>query len=555
MGKNSTGNYEERTIGRNSMWFEGDSVLVGQFFDEKIKENDEIDYIATHSIKLNPSRAAMAEARSASLDHLAKIQPKLTQLKEQKMATSTQSNSLETESAILQKAFRFYQKTYGVYMVKDPSDEKLQRKTLKSSTPSSVLLSLRSLGINPKETHLYFFAKLLYALPLPPFWRKTQTNPITKWIYENKVQITFESPPVLSYLKKSIHFLRQKTKRQGTRCFERPPDSTNVPLSGTTAWLESNTPSPLNIFQVYASNLQREEERESQMGDESLMTFQDSIGRLYKVDMKAVYEKAKFEGENSIENNPELLEASKLYEKESNDLGTNEAEPQYGPNEPLEPISMRQWVLREGEALDPNLSDIHLIILAYQLRLNIESNIHLVGVIDNFVQNINRGAHKWHFRMNNQMQCYWVNHHLHSASTVYPYLEELKEALDNFQDGTKNQPVNSFEKKNTWFDLFCRMDAGVTRQVNELRQEAISVLQNYHVHKHGEDWDASSSKEDIVRLEIKRIARKLKEIIGVDLGKNEILSMIFFNKFPLDHFIKTFDKVFKFNPGKQSHSF
>jgi len=80
------------------------------------------------------------------------------------------------------------------------------------------------------------------------------------------------------------------------------------------------------------------------------------------------------------------------------------------------------------------MRDLHLIELIKQVDIDPVEEIHLMIVVEEFIKDKEQQGTEWVFRVNPSGKNYWIDHKKAVASLVYPFIEELKQKIEEFKN-------------------------------------------------------------------------------------------------------------------------
>jgi len=251
-------------------------------------------------------------------------------------------------------------------------------------------------------------------------------------------------------------------------------------------------------------------DKESFLNFSNKMSLCDKLGRQYDVDLASMI-KDLIEKPNSERKNYFTYHQKKEVNKED---------------------AQKIVKKRKKEELNPNFSDAHLFEIANQLGLDLNSELHLLMVIEEFVRK-REGTERWFFRQVPDGPAFWVNHEQQKAVNRYPYLKELKKEID---DAKKNFANNLEDAKrylkSEWSlikALFRKHPEATARKM--ILDEARNFVE-FFLKLKGEANMTGSNVEG-KGYNLSNFLRK----VGTQISKGDIMDLLFYCPFDFSQFI------------------
>lgn len=400
------------------------------------------------------------------------------------------SGCLEDFQALLDSAFHFYSELYGFPIHKLPALLEVGIYPAEI-TPIAYVEVLSFLNISPKDTNFYWIGELLLKMPLPPMWEKVQdgSEVFNSFLYFNinTPDLNFPFPPGFEYCKKLQRYLKASS-------------------------LENNS---------LAS-------KEASFGIERV-TFRDGLSRFYQLDVKKLYE---------------LTLQGKLHEADlKKECGVTEIGAQRSfEGENIQGNQEGRWTIKEDEKNNPNIKDFHFIQLAKQLNINLETQVHLVGVIEEFVRMKDK-TQTWFFRQSKEGHSYWINHMDKKASEKYPFLHELRSEVVNALKKFGKIEKNSF-KSFSVVNSIC-MTPESQKAIRKVRREGTSMIHNYfELYYKSKTLKEQEDSMKALRNGLFDLMKELNWVSEVNVKISDIFYIIFYCPFNLECRLKEKEKSF-----------
>lgn len=315
-------------------------------------------------------------------------------------AAQDENNMWEGVEKVLQEGLAYYQGCLGESLFALPT-EILTSDAFQTQQPLDVVKVFDILDIGSREVDLYWVARLALALPLANEYVTIKEGDWANRIYLHKFRLTrIPVHPGLLYLKDII---RQVRKRRGLlEGTEGEPDhgSGNGEEKKTDSAVEP--PEKLNSLQ-----------------SPQYQEFISETGHLHRIDLYIL--RIAFEGDR---------QKFKSVNHQTADLVNVWLE------NVLEAASSRKAMQGlQGMALPGRVPDNLTLDVCRQVGVDLETEAHLIGVVTNYLIDMDNVTNGWRHRNPSPLVYFWVNAELRKAQSEFPHLSDLGKKLEQHRQG------------------------------------------------------------------------------------------------------------------------